>query len=173
MGGTAGPPFNNTGSNSLLQIVQTRDNVVIVAEMVHDARIVRLEDRRHIPAAVKPWMGDSVGRWEGDTLVVETTNFHPGERWHWNDGSYLLIAETARITERFTRTGPNEILYRFEVVDPTSYTQAWRGEMLLRATAGPMYEYACHEGNHALANILGGARAEEKARAGTSAPTRP
>ena len=171
VGGTAGPPFNNTGSNSNLQILQTRDYVVIVAEMNHDARIVRLGDRRHIPALIKPWMGDSVGWWEGGTLVVETTNFNPGERWHWNDGSYVLIAETARITERFTRTGPNEILYGFEVVDPTSYTQTWRGEMLLRAIAHPMYEYACHEGNYALANILAGARQQERERAaGATAP---
>jgi hypothetical protein len=169
-GGIAGPPISNTGSNSHLQIVQTRDAVVIVAEMVHDARIVRLGDRRHVPGAIKPWMGDSVGWWEGDTLVVETTNFNPGERWHWAEGSYLLIAETARITERFTRTGRDEILYRFEVVDPTSYTQTWRGEMPLRASPGPMYEYACHEGNYALTNILAGARAKERQAAGRTAP---
>ena len=172
VGGTAGPPFNNAGSNNLLQVVETPGYVVIVAEMIHDARIIRLVDRHHLPAAIKPWMGDSVGWWEGDTLVVETTNFNPGERWHWNDGSYLLIAEGARITERFTRTGPNEILYRFEVADPASYTQTWRGEMPLRASPGPMYEYACHEGNYALANILGGARAQEtqKAAGATNAP---
>jgi len=171
VGGTAGPPILNTGSNSNLQILQTGDSVVIVAEMNHDARIVRLGDRRHIPAAIKPWMGDSVGWWEGDTLVVETTNFNPGERWHWNDGSYVLIAETARITERFTRTGPSEILYSFEVVDPASYAHVWRGEMPLRAITQPMFEYACHEGNYALANILAGARAQEKAAA--SGATRP
>lgn len=94
-------PLLNTGSNSHVEIVQTHDQVVIVAEMNHDARIVRLADRRHIPANIKPWMRDSVGSWEGDTLVVETTIFHPGERWHWNAGTCVLIAETARVTERF------------------------------------------------------------------------
>jgi hypothetical protein len=158
VGGTAGPPFLNTASNSHLQIVQARDHVVIVAEMNHDARIVRLRDRRHAPAAVKPWMGDSIGWWDGETLVVETTNFNPGERWHWNSG-YVLIAEGAKVTERFTRTGPAEILYRFRVEDPVNYTQAWQGEMPLTAAPGPVYEYACHEGNYALANILAGGRA--------------
>jgi hypothetical protein len=163
VGGSAGPPFLNTASNSHLQIVQTSDHVVIVAEMNHDARIVRLRDRRHAPAAVKPWMGDSIGWWEGDTLVVETTNFNPGERWHWNSG-YVLIAENAKVVERFTRTGPAEILYRFRVEDPVNYTQAWRGEMPLRAAAGPVYEYACHEGNYALANILAGGRAAQRTK---------
>ena len=164
LGGTAGPPSLNTASNSHLQIVQTRDHVVIVAEMNHDARIVRLGDRRHAPATVKPWMGDSVGWWEGDTLVVETTNFNRGERWRWNSG-YVLIAQDAKVVERFTRTGPTEILYRFRVEDRANYTQAWRGEMPLKAAAGPIYEYACHEGNYALGNILAGARAAERTAA--------
>ena len=170
VGGMAGPPLLNTGSNSHVEIVQTRDHVVIVAEMNHDARIVRLDDRRHIPAGIKPWMGDSAGWWEGDTLVVETTNFNPGERWHWNAGTYVLIAETARVTERFTRLGPEAILYRFEVEDPGSYTQVWRGEMPLNAAPGPIYEYACHEGNYALTNILAGARELERVKAERAAP---
>jgi hypothetical protein len=165
VGGTAGPPLLNSGSNTHLQIVQTRDHVVIMAEMIHDARIVRLRDRRHAPAPIRPWMGDSIGWWEGDTLVVETVSFNPGERWHWNAGTYVLIAPGAKITERFTRTGPRQILYKFRVEDSVNYTQPWQGEMPLKAAAGPIYEYACHEGNYALGNILAGARAAERAAA--------
>ena len=168
-GGSAGPPMLNAQTNALLQIVQTRGHVAIVAEMIHDVRIIRLGDRRHGPAALHPWMGDSVGWWEGDTLVVETTHFNPGERWHWNTGSYLLIAPNARVTERFTRTAPGEILYRYTVEDPAHYTRAWRGEMPLRASRGPIFEFACHEGNYVMANILGGTRAEERETPATTA----
>jgi len=172
VGGSAGPPFVNPGENAQLQILQTRDYVVILAEMNHDARIVRLRDRRHAPAVIKPWMGDSVGWWEGDTLVVETVNFNPGERWHWNAGDYVLVAEGAKVVERFTRTGRDSIVYRFSVDDRTNYTQAWSGEMPLNRTAGPIYEYACHEGNYALPGILAGARrAERDLAAASSAPT--
>ncbi|HEX5263731.1 MAG TPA: hypothetical protein VFW13_09400 [Phenylobacterium sp.] len=160
----AGPPIQNPSVNPLLQIVQTPDSVVLVAEMNHDARIIRLGARGHLPATIRPWMGDSIGWWEGDTLVVETTNFSPAEHWRWDGDRYFLITEGARVTERFTRTGPGEILYRFEVVDPKAYTQPWRGEMPLRATSGQLMEYACHEGNYALPGILAGARAEERAR---------
>ena len=128
----AGPPIQNPSVNPLMQIVQTPDSVVLVAEMNHDARIIRL-------------------------------GAHPAERWRWDGRSYFLITETARVTERFTRTGPGDILYRFEVVDPQAYTQPWRGEMPPRATSDRMMEYACHEGNYALPNILAGARVGERA----------
>jgi len=171
VGGSAGPPFVNPGENAQLQVLQTRDYVVILAEMNHDARVIRLRDRRHAPAAIKPWMGDSVGWWEGDTLVVETVNFNPGERWHWNAGDYVLVAEGAKIIERFTRTSRDTVLYRFSVQDRANYTQTWSGEMPLRRTAGPIYEYACHEGNYALPGILAGARkAERDLAAASSAP---
>lgn len=177
VGGIAGPPLLNTGSNSNLQILQTRDHVLLSFEMIHDARIIRLGDHRHAPPAVNPWMGDSVGWWEGDTLVVETTNFNPGERWHWNGGSYVLISTTARVVERLTRTGPKEILYEFRVEDPAVYTQPWSGEMPLSATSGPLFEYACHEGNYALGNILAGARKAERdsvaAKSTPAPPSRP
>jgi hypothetical protein len=162
----AGPPIQNPSVNPLMQIVQTPDRVVLVTEMNHDARIIRLDAQRHLPPAVRPWMGDSIGWWEGDTLVVETTNFNPAERWRWDGVRYFPITESARVTERFTRTGPGEILYRFEVVDPEAYTQPWRGEMPFRASGDRLMEYACHEGNYALPGILAGARAGERAGAG-------
>jgi hypothetical protein len=161
VGGSAGPPFVNPGENAQLQILQTRDYVTILAEMNHDVRIIPLRDRKHGPAGIKPWMGDSIGWWEGNTLVVETVNFNPGERWHWNNGDYVLIGVGAKVTERFTRTGRDSILYRFAVDDRTNYTQTWSGEMPLSRSGGPIYEYACHEGNYALPGILAGARKAE------------
>ena len=158
----AGPPIQNASVNPLMQIVQTRDSVVLVAEMNHDARIIRLGAKGHLPAAIRPWMGDSIGWWEGDTLVVETTNFNPAERWRWDGVRYFPITEDARVVERFTRTAPGEILYRFEVVDPQAYTRPWRGEMPLRATPDRLMEYACHEGNYALEGVLAGARQAER-----------
>src|SRR4029434_8303771 len=108
-----------------LQIVQTREHVVIMAEMIHDARIVRLRDRRHAPAPIRPWMGDSVGWWEGDTLVVETTNFNPGEQLRPGIPTTFFVSKDARVTERFTRIGPTQILYEFKVEDPKVYTATW------------------------------------------------
>jgi hypothetical protein len=155
--GAAGPPIQNPFTTSGgTQIVQTRDEVAILAEMNHDVRIVRL-NARHQPPAVRQWMGDAIGWWEGDTLVVETTNFQPGEE---NRAAYLLSPQ-AKVTERFRRVSASELRYEFEVDDSATYTQAWRGEMPLRADKGPIYEYACHEGNYSLANILRGARRAE------------
>jgi hypothetical protein len=126
--------------------------------MNHDARIVRLNDRKHLPAYMRPWMGDSVGWWEGDTLVVETTNFNPGESLRPYFNNSILLSPQAKVTERFTRVSPTQILYRFEVDDPATYSQVWKAEMPLNAARGPVYEYACHEGNYALPGILAGAR---------------
>jgi hypothetical protein len=153
-GSTSGPPMLPVLYNNHYQIAQTRDEVAIVIEMVHDTRVVRLGGQ-HQPAGVKPWMGDSIGRWEGDTLVVETTNFRP-------DQAFRGATENLKVTERFTRVSPNQILYQFELDDPATFTQRVKGEMALNAAKGPVYEYACHEGNYALAGILAGARAEEK-----------
>jgi hypothetical protein len=110
-------------------------------------------------------MGDSIGWWEGDTLVVETTNFNPSDRWRWNAGDWIPLSSGARIVEQFTRTGPAELIYRFVVEDPANYTQAWRGEHPFRATTARTFEYACHEGNYALTNILAGGRAQDEAAA--------
>jgi hypothetical protein len=161
-GSTAGPPMLNVLYNNNYQIVQTPDRVAIVVEMNHDARIVRLDSRQHLPAHIRPWMGDSVGWWEGDTLVVETTNFNPGESLRPYFSATVYLSKDARVTERFTRVSKDQILYAFSVDDPATYSQVWRAEMPLNTSPGPVYEYACHEGNYALPGILAGARLAEK-----------
>ena len=160
-GSTAGPPMMNVLYNNTYQIQQARDHVVVVVEMNHDARIIRLNDPSRPPAHVRSWMGDSIGRWEGDTLVVETTGFNPGEQLRPGIPTTFFVSKDAKVTERFTRVSPTQIMYEFKVEDPKVYTRAWRGEMPLNAAKGPVYEYACHEGNYALPGILRGARVAE------------
>lgn len=151
--GSGGPPMLNNIYNNTYQIVQTPDAVMIDVEMMHDARIIRIGEEQK-PEALKQWLGDSVGHWDGDTLVVVTRNWN---RWH-GDYEPIFLSEQATVTERFTRTGPEEITYQFEVNDPGFYTQPWTGEMVFTPSNGPVYEYACHEGNYALQHILQGAR---------------
>jgi hypothetical protein len=160
-GSTGGPPMLNVLYNNNYQIVQSPGYVVIVVEMNHDARIVRLGGT-HPAADIRPWMGDSVGHWEGDTLVVETTNLNPGQAFTADIRHRIYLAPNSKVTERFTRLSDKEILYEFQVEEPHAYTQTWRGEIPMHATKGPMYEYACHEGNYALPDILAGARQQEK-----------
>jgi hypothetical protein len=160
-GSTAGPPMLNVLYNNNYQIVQTPDHVTIVVEMNHDARIIRL-GAKHLPRHIRPWMGDSIGWWEGDTLVVETTNFNPGENLRPYFGATIYISENAKVTERFTRVSPTQIHYAFQVEDPAILTQVWRAEMPLNASPGVVYEYACHEGNYSLPGILAGARRDER-----------
>jgi hypothetical protein len=153
-GSTSGPPIlPNYFYNNLHQIVQTKDAVMILTEMVHDARIVRLNSE-HVPPSIRKWMGDSIGRWEGDTLVVDTTNFTDKTR-------YRGSTDKLHIVERFTRVDAKTLLYRFTVEDPDTWPTAWTGEYAWPATDELMYEYACHEGNYALGNILRGARLKE------------
>jgi hypothetical protein len=155
---TAGPPtLPNYFYNNLKQIVQTKDTILIFVEMVHDARIIRM-NQPHLPSHIRKWTGDSIGRWEGDTLVVETTNFSDKTRFR---GS----SENLKVTERFTRTGPDTLVYRFTVEDPTTWERPWTGEYNWNATDERIFEYACHEGNHALENVLRGARSADKASA--------
>ena len=150
-GSTSGPPtLPNYFYNNLKQIVQTRDTLMILNEMVHDARIIRIGGT-HMPASIRRWMGDSIGRWEGDTLVVETTNFT-------NKTQFRGSGENLRVVERFTRTADGNLLYRFTVEDPSTWDRPWTGEYPWMATSEPMYEYACHEGNYALGGVLRGAR---------------
>jgi len=164
-GGRTGPPMINGLYNNHYQIVQTPTHVMIDVEMMHDARIIRLGED-HKPDAVKQWLGDSVGHWDGDTLVVVTKGWN---RWH-GDYEPVYLSEKATVTERFTRTGPDEITYTFDIDDPIFYTQPWKGEMLFTTSNGGVYEYACHEGNYALHGILQGARiADAKAAAKTVA----
>ncbi len=151
--GSGGPPMLNNIYNNTYQIVQTPTHVMIDVEMMHDARIVRI-DQQQKPEALKQWLGDSVGHWDGDTLVVVTKNWN---RWH-GDYEPVYLSEKAVVTERFTRTAKDEITYGFEVNDPGFYTQPWKGEMVFTPSNGPVYEYACHEGNYALWHILEGAR---------------
>ena len=166
-GSTGGPPMLNVLYNNNYQIVQSPGFVTIVVEMNHDARIIRLGGE-HLRAGINPWMGDPVGRWEGDTLVVETTNLNPGQQFTADIRHRLYLAPKSKVTERFTRVSDKEILYSFAVEEPQAYTQTWRGEIPMRATKGPIYEYACHEGNYAMPGILAGARAEERAKSESS-----
>jgi hypothetical protein len=153
-GSSAGPPMLPLLYNNNYQIVQTRDEVAIEVEMVHDVRHIRLSGS-HPPQNVKLWMGDSIGHWEGDTLVVETSNMRPEQ-------NFRGASVGSKIVERFTRVAPNQIKYSFTVDDPQIYTAPYTGEVALNASKGPLYEYACHEGNYALPGILAGARTEEK-----------
>jgi hypothetical protein len=153
-GSTSGPPvLPNYFYNNLHQIVQTKDSVMILTEMVHDARIVRM-NAEHLPKAVTKWMGDSIGRWEGDTLVVDTTNFSEKTRFRGSTPNLHIV-------ERFTRTDAKNLLYRFTIEDPETWTAPWTGEYTWSVTDELLYEYACHEGNYALGNILRGARLKE------------
>jgi len=150
--GSAGPVMQNGMYNNTFQIVQSPKSVMILVEMNHDARIIPIvagpSDARH--GTIPKWAGDSVGWYEGDTLVVQTTNVHPAQR--------ALISDKGKLTERFTRWTDEQVLYEFTVEDDTLYSQAWKGEMALNRSAEPLYEYACHEGNYAMPGILGGAR---------------
>jgi len=157
-----GPPMLIGLYANNIQIVQTRDRMVFVLEWNHETRIVRLDDRHHVPAAIRPWMGDSVGWWEGDTLVVETTNFNARQQPRRSGTENYYLSPDARVVERFTRTSASEILYQFSVEDPTVYRQTWRGELPMVASSERTFEFACHEGNYSLPNILAGARAAER-----------
>jgi hypothetical protein len=168
-GSTAGPPMLNVLYNNNYQFVQSRDTIAILVEMNHDVRTIRLNTKEHLPANVRPWMGDSIGWWEGDTLVVETTNFNPEEGLRPNMNQSYYMSPDAKVTERFTRVSKDQILYQFTVDDPKTFSRPWKAEMALNATKGPIYEYACHEGNHALDGILAGARQDEKAGRKTAA----
>ncbi len=152
--------------NGHYQIFQTRDHVVILAEMIHDARIIPLNGRPHPPASLRFWMGDSVGRWEGDSLVVETTNFS-------EKTNYRGSAENLRLVERFRRTAPDILMYQVTVDDPTVFTRPWTIELPTRRSEGEIYEYACHEANYGLEGILRGHRAQEKKTSDASAKKTP
>lgn len=151
---TAGPPMLPYRYNSNYKIVQTQDTVMVHAEMIHDARIIPLDGRTHLPPSMQLWLGDSVGRWEGSTLVVDTTNFKDTGGFYGDAGGFFDWDDHLHVVERFSFVDANTMLYRFEVDDPSAFTRPWKGEMTFARTAGPMYEYACHEGNYALGNML-------------------
>jgi hypothetical protein len=152
---TAGPPMLPGGYNNNYQIIQSPGYVVILVEMIHDVRIIPLDGRPHLGSSVRQWMGDSRGHWEGNTLVVDTTDFNGKARFRGAD-------EKMHLTERFTRADPDTLLYEFSVDDPTAFTKPWSAQVPMRKSEGPIFEYACHEGNYGMEGILGGARAEEK-----------
>ena len=151
----AGPPMLNTGYNSNYQIVQAPGYVMILVEMIHDVRIIPLDGRPHVSQNIRQWMGDARGHWEGDTLVVETTNFN-------GKNPLRGSSENMRVMERFTRVDADTILYKFTVEDESTWTRTWSAELPMKKTVGPLFEHACHEGNYGLYNTLVGARLEEK-----------
>jgi hypothetical protein len=171
-GSNAGPPMlPNYFYNNNYTIVQTRDHVMILSEMVHDVRIIRLGKVERLPATVRPWLGDSIGRWEGDTLVVETTNIKPAQLRQpsilW---AYRGASDDLKVTERFTRTGPDTVNYKFTMEDPATFTAPFSGELPFTRIDELIYEYGCHEGNYAMQNILAGERAREREAAKAKSP---
>lgn len=155
--GNAGPPLGQYLYNNNFQIVQTDSDFVLLSEMIHDVRIAKIGGQ-HQKDDREQWHGDSVAHWEGDTMVVETTNINRTQR---NAGGTFLSA-SGKLTERFTRINPTQILYAFEVNDPAVYTSPWRGEMPLNLLKQNVYEYACHEGNYGIVNILSGGRENDR-----------
>lgn len=153
-GSSSGPPMLPILYNNHYQIVQSPGYVMILVEMVHDVRIIRI-DGESLPEVMSPWMGDSVGHWEGDTLVVRTARINPNQRFRNSTNKFT-------VEERFTRTGPTRINYRFLVDDPDTFVQSWSGEIPLNLTDEKLYEYACHEGNYSLSGVLAGARLDEQ-----------
>lgn len=142
--------------NNNLQILQAPGTIMILIEMIHDVRFIHTDRSQHLPPTFRQWLGDSIGHWENNTLVIDTTNFTGQTR-------FAGSGENLHVIERLTRVAPDEILYKFTIDDPSTFTRQWSGEYSFRATTGPIYEYACQEGNYAMANILAGARAKEKA----------
>jgi hypothetical protein len=164
-GRNAGPPMLPNGFyNNNYQFLQTNDAFVIEVEMVHDTRVVRIGGT-HRTDGVRPWMGDSIGHWEGNTLVVETTNIPQTQAYN---GSW----QNLKVTERFTRDGKDRVLYQYSIDDPTTWAKPWGGEYEFYKLAGIIYEYACHEGNYALPGMLGGARRQEQEAAGKAGATK-
>ena len=163
--GTAGPPMLPAGYNNTYLIVQSADHVAIIVEMIHDVRIIPFDARPHVSSKIRQLMGDSRGRWEGRTLVVETTNFTDRTNFRGSGGAL-------RVVERFTRVDGDTLLYQFTVEDPESFTRPWSAEIPMKKVEGPLFEYACHEGNYSMDNTLEIARDEERDAARAPKPPR-
>ena len=155
VGFNSGPPMAPSAYNNVFQLFQTEEHVVILNEMVHDARIVPLDGRDSLDANVRQWLGSSRGYWDGDTLVVETANFR-------DETNFRGVTRDVRLEERFTRADDDTLLYRFTVSDPRTFERPWTAEVPMSLSSGPTFEYACHEGNYGLEGILAGMRAEER-----------
>ena len=170
VGFNAGPPILPSGYNNNMQLFQTADHVVVLTEMVHDARIIPIDGRPALPSHIRQWRGDSRGRWDGDTLVVETKNFRsegtgtlPLDREFARRGLGLGGDENLHLTERFRRIDADTLLYEFTIDNTSIWTHPWTVSMTMRRNGERMYEYACHEGNYGMKGILSGARADDKA----------
>ena len=157
LGFNAGPPFTPSAYNNNMQLFQTPDHVVVMTEMVNTSRVIPLDGTPHLDPEVLQWSGDSRGYWEGETLVVETRNFDAKRKWRGTTSS-------ARLVERFTRVDADTLEYQFTVTDPETWTSPWTASVPLRLNPEPMFEYACHEGNYGLTNMLAGSRMEERAQ---------
>lgn len=158
---TAGPPILPYSYNSNYQIVQAPDAILIHAEMIHDARVVYMDGRGHAPANLRSSLGDSIGRWEGDTLVVDTTNFIDQRGYYGDAGGNFDWDRNLHLIERLRLLDRNTLLYQFEIDNPAVYTRPWKGELTLTRTNDRIYEFACHEGNYSLTNMMRGYRATE------------
>ncbi len=158
---TAGPPLLPYSYNSNYQIVQTDTAIAVHAEMIHDARIIHLDGRPHLPPSIRSWSGDSIGRWDGSTLVVDTTNFNDGGGFYGDAGGNFGWDRNLHLIERFSLLDPDTLLYQFEIDNPTAFTRPWKGELTLTRTTDRIYEFACHEANYSLDNMLRGYRAGE------------
>jgi hypothetical protein len=159
---TAGPPTLPYSYNSNYQIVQTKDAVLVHVEMIHDARIIHMDGRRHLSPTIRRWMGDSIGHWVGNTLVADTTNFNDSGGFYGDAGGNFGWDRNLHLVERFSLFDANTLLYQFEIDDPTAFTQPWKGELTMERSPGPLYEYACHKANYSLVNMLRGYRAAER-----------
>ena len=157
LGFNAGPPMNPSAYNNNMRLLQTPDTVVIVTDMVQTARVVPLDGRPQLDSEILQWSGDSRGHWDGDTLVIETTNFDAKRKWRNSSNKMHL-------TERLTRVDAETLLYKFTVDDPETWTSSWTAEVPMRLNPDDMFEFACHEGNYSMPVMLGGARVEERER---------
>ena len=158
----SGPPMMNAGYNNNYQIVQGPGYVMILVEMIHDARIIPIDNRAPLPANMRQWMGDSRGHWEGDTLVIETTNLN-------GKNPFRGSSENMHVTERIARVDADTLSYRFTIDDPATWTTPWTAEAPMTKSVGPIFEHACHEGNYGVMNTLAGARLEDKKAAEAAA----
>jgi hypothetical protein len=163
---TAGPPMLPYSYNSNYQIVVTRDAFIVHVEMIHDARVIHMDGRPHLPPTIRRWMGDSIGHWDGATLVVDTTNFNDAGGFYGDAGGNFGWDRDLHLVERFRLLDAQTLLYQFEVDNPTAFTQPWKGELTMTRSPGRIFEYACHEANYSLANMLRGYRAAERPPAG-------
>ena len=163
LGFSSGPPIVPSGNNNNVQLFQTPDYVVVFTEMIHEARIISLNSHPPLPSGIHQWLGDSRGRWEGQTLVVKTSNFSEKVSFSGGLTGRGGGGETFHLIERFTRVDEDTLLYEFTVEDPTWWTRPWTVELPMTKTTGPLFEYACHEGNYGMAGMLRGARADDRA----------